>query len=277
MDRPEGSPQGGTTRTLLLVDDEENILRALRRVFRRDGYRILATTSPREALGWLEREPVGVIVSDQRMPEMSGVQFLSEVRERHPDTVRIVLSGYTELEAVTEAINRGAVYKFLTKPWDDELLRRNIAEAFRQYEMAAENARLARELRAANEELRRINEELEERVERKTRELAVNIRSLRIAQEVLEHLPVGVVGIDDEGAVVVANQAAMEHLAPGGVLVGLPAEAVLPAEAAELYRDFVADRRGTAVLADGSRLVASPMGPPEAPRGVVLVLLGGED
>ena len=155
-------------RTLLLVDDEENITSALVRLLRRDGYRILCANSGEAGLALLAQNKVGVIISDQRMPEMSGVEFLSKVREAFPDTVRIVLSGYTELNSVTDAINRGAVYKFLTKPWEDELLRANVEEAFQRYEMRMENARLARELEDANEELQKINCELEQRVEEKT-------------------------------------------------------------------------------------------------------------
>lgn len=130
-------------RHLLIVDDEESILLSLRRMLRRDGYEIHMANSGEEGLAILEREPIGVIVSDQRMPGMSGSEFLGKVRERFPATVRIVLSGYTELETITDAINRGAIYKFLTKPWDDDLLRGHIAEAFSHYEMKHENARLA--------------------------------------------------------------------------------------------------------------------------------------
>lgn len=118
-------------RTLLMLDDEENILRALTRLLRRDGYKILTASSAREAFELLGRHEVHVVISDQRMPDISGTEFLSQVRALYPDTVRLVLSGYTDLRTVTEAINRGAIYKFLTKPWDDEELRREIREAFR--------------------------------------------------------------------------------------------------------------------------------------------------
>ena len=110
-------------RTLLLVDDEENILAAMRRVLRREGYRILTAGSGQEGLELLAANPVDVIVSDQRMPNMSGVEFLRQARAMYPETVRIVLSGYTELQSITDAINEGAIYKFLTKPWEDELIR----------------------------------------------------------------------------------------------------------------------------------------------------------
>jgi diguanylate cyclase (GGDEF)-like protein len=117
--------------TLLIVDDEQNIINALRRLLRRENYQIIATTSPRDAFDLLARHRVQVIVSDQRMPEMSGTEFLSRVKQLYPDTVRIVLSGYTDLESVTDAINRGAIYRYLVKPWDDEALRAHIREAFR--------------------------------------------------------------------------------------------------------------------------------------------------
>lgn len=122
-------------KTLLLLDDEENILRALTRVFPRDGYRILSTSDISEAFKLLAENDVQVIISDQRMPEMSGTEFFSQVKAIHPDTVRIVLSGYTDLKSVTDAINEGAIYKFLTKPWDDKQIREQIQQAF-QYHAA---------------------------------------------------------------------------------------------------------------------------------------------
>lgn len=118
--------------TVLLLDDEENILRALARVLRRDGYKILMATRAQDAFELLAKHDVQVILSDQRMPEMNGTEFLSRVKDLYPDTIRIVLSGYTDLKSVTDAINKGAIYKFLTKPWDDELLRQDIAQAFRE-------------------------------------------------------------------------------------------------------------------------------------------------
>lgn len=130
-------------RHLLLVDDEESILKALQRMLRREGYVIHLAASGEEGLAILAREPIGVIITDQRMPAMTGSQFLSKVKETYPDTIRIVLSGYTELNSITDAINRGAIYKFLTKPWDDQLLREQIADAFTHCELKSENARVS--------------------------------------------------------------------------------------------------------------------------------------
>ena len=113
----EGLASEQESRTLLLLDDEENILSALNRLLRRDGYRIFTATAVDQAFDILARTNVEVILSDQRMPEMSGTEFLSKVKGMYPNTVRIILSGYTDLDTVTEAVNRGAIYKFLTKPW----------------------------------------------------------------------------------------------------------------------------------------------------------------
>jgi diguanylate cyclase (GGDEF)-like protein len=137
----EGLVSEQESRTLLLLDDEENILSALNRLLRRDGYRIFTATTVHQAFDILARNNVEVILSDQRMPEMSGTEFLSKVKGMYPGTVRIILSGYTDLETVTEAVNRGAIYKFLTKPWSDDELRFQIREAFRQHSVHATGQR----------------------------------------------------------------------------------------------------------------------------------------
>lgn len=134
---PGAFVETGPERTLLLLDDEENVLRSLVRLFRRDGYRILTASSVREAFDLLASDSPQVIVSDQRMADMSGTEFLSRVRDLYPDTIRMVLSGYTDLATITEAINHGAIYRFLTKPWNDAELREHISDAFRTFERRA--------------------------------------------------------------------------------------------------------------------------------------------
>ncbi|MBS0367635.1 MAG: EAL domain-containing protein [Proteobacteria bacterium] len=123
-------------RTLLLVDDEENIRNALRRLLRSDGYQILLASGPTEAFELLATNRVGVILADQRMPDMSGTEFLRRVKDIYPDAIRIVLSGYTDLDTVTASINQGSVYKFLAKPWDNDALREVLREAFWRYELS---------------------------------------------------------------------------------------------------------------------------------------------
>jgi CheY-like chemotaxis protein len=117
--------------TVLLVDDEPHIVSTLRRVLRQEGYEIVAASNGPEALRLLATRRVDVIVADQRMRGMSGAQFLREARDLFPGTPRIVLSGYTDVRSITEAVNEAGIYKFLTKPWDDQELRDAIAMALR--------------------------------------------------------------------------------------------------------------------------------------------------
>lgn len=129
---PSGS---GTERTLLLVDDEPPVIAALVRVLDNDGHRILSATCAEDGLELLAVNQVGVVVCDQRMPGINGIELLRRVKEIYPDTVRILLSGYADRDVVVDAINRGAVFKVLDKPLDGELLRRIVRDAFRCYEL----------------------------------------------------------------------------------------------------------------------------------------------
>lgn len=217
----EKADSTSTPPTLLLVDDEESILSSLKRVFRRDGYRVFTATGGVEGLEILAHNAVDVIISDQRMPHMTGVEFLRQVKELYPETVRISLSGYTELQSITEAINEGAIYKFLTKPWDDDHLRANVVEAFRYKRMADENRRLAIELGVANDRLRRLLGEQEQQLQR-------DETTLGVVQEVLQAIPMPIIGLDDEGMIVIANRDAEMLLGKGSPLIGSFAEEVLP-------------------------------------------------
>ena len=215
-------------RTLLLVDDEANILSALKRLLRSDGYRILTAASGIDGLSLLDTQPVDVIVSDQRMPGMTGVEFLSLAKTRHPDTVRIVLSGYTELQSVTDAVNEGAIYKFLTKPWDDAKLRGHIGEAFERKELAEENRRLMREVQVVNLELAAANQQLALSLLEKQQQVALNDHMLAIIREVLQQVPIPVLAVDDRDMIAFVNDAASRLLERRGMLLGGDAQALLP-------------------------------------------------
>jgi response regulator RpfG family c-di-GMP phosphodiesterase len=115
---------------VLFVDDEERILRSLRMLFR-GRCEILATTSGREALEWVRQRPVHVVVSDQRMPEMTGVEVLREVAAISPATMRILLTGYADIDAVTAAVNEGEIYRFIEKPWMAKALIATVEQAAR--------------------------------------------------------------------------------------------------------------------------------------------------
>ena len=254
------------SRTLLLVDDEEYILSSLKRLLRRDGYRLLACNSPEAALETLSREAVDVILSDQRMPSMTGTDFLRQVKDRYPDTVRMVLSGYTDLQSVTDAINQGAIYKFLTKPWDDEQLRANIAEAFRRKDIVDENRRLTAELQAANETLQGLVAERE----RQATQLRV---ALETTQEIVQITPWPVIGVDEDGMIALSNSGADALLGGGVPLIGMPAADTLPEEIAACFAH--PDRIPAEVGLQGRRyrVVCKPMGQHSLSRGRLLALL----
>ncbi len=223
-------------RTLLLVDDEENILASLKRLLRRSSFRIVTANSAAEGLQRLAETEVDVIVSDQRMPGMTGVEFLRRAKELYPETVRIVLSGYTELQSITDAINEGAIYKFLTKPWEDDLLRANIEEAFRQKGMADENRRLNREVRTANAELAELNLRLQNALATQYEKLSLVEDRGRNALEVLYNVPAALVGFDTEGVIAFANHDAERLLPDIRAWIGTYVEDALPAS----FRDLLA-------------------------------------
>ncbi|USX16769.1 EAL domain-containing protein [Oxalobacteraceae bacterium OTU3CAMAD1] len=120
--------------TLLIVDSEASLVSAVKRALRSEGYRIVTAGSAEEALDVLARVPVQVILCEHRLPGMNGPKFLAIATRLYPDTMRLILSGYTELESVLEAVNRGEIYRFLTKPWDDVQLRQNIRDAFKRHQ-----------------------------------------------------------------------------------------------------------------------------------------------
>lgn len=118
---------------LLVIDDEMPILNSLKRLLRNESYRIKVANTTSEALDILASERVQVILSEQKMPDMSGTEFFEKMKFMYPDTIRMILSGFTDLDTVVDAVNRGSVFKFLTKPWDDQVLKKDIYEAFADY------------------------------------------------------------------------------------------------------------------------------------------------
>jgi CheY-like chemotaxis protein len=190
---------------LLLVDDETNVLSSLQRVLRRDGYTLHLADSAKKAFDVLAQQPIDVILSDHRMPEQTGTEFLSKVKDLYPGTVRLMLSGYTEVRAVTDAINEGSIYKFLTKPWDDDQLRANVREAFQRHSMEAENLRLHRQVESINSELLRLNHALEQRLLDRNQRIDRDTSVVCVMQEMLDHLPVGVIGVDSSAEVICMN------------------------------------------------------------------------
>jgi len=216
----------------------------------------------------LASHEVDVIVSDQRMPGMIGADFLRAAKGLYPDTIRIMLSGYTELQSVTDAVNEGAIYKFLTKPWDDEQLRGHIADAFRLKEIADDNERLNLELRTANQELALANRRMEDVLRQKQQQISNNEISLKLARELLQFVPLPVIGLDDEGMVAFINEAGAHACAGSGPLLGNDARAVLPAL-------FPADGAASVVLTLGTQryeAVSHALGSQSSSQGRLITL-----
>ena len=128
--------------TLLFVDDEENVLHALERIFFEESYNILTAANGGEALAVMESNHVQLIVSDYKMPQMTGAELLRTIKNKWPETIRIMLTGYADIQAIMGAVNEGAVYKFITKPWNDDDLRLTVSLALQQYELIRENRKL---------------------------------------------------------------------------------------------------------------------------------------
>jgi response regulator RpfG family c-di-GMP phosphodiesterase len=156
---------------LLLVDDEENILKALRRLFHRTGHEILTASNGEQAVEILRSTPVSLVLSDQRMPGMTGAELLTHARKTQPEAVRIMLTGYSDIRAAMEAINEGRVYRFLPKPWDEETLLELVGQALADLDVKREHAALQQQVHRQNEELRELNNTLEQKVLERTNEL----------------------------------------------------------------------------------------------------------
>lgn len=144
---------------ILIVDDEENILSALKRLFRKDNYQILTAESGEEGLRILDEQEVDLIISDLKMPLMNGVDFFAKAKVKRPDALRIMLTGHADLKSVMDAIDKGEVYRFLLKPWDDEELKIAIKQALDFYYLQKENKVLAMTVKRQNKILEELEKE----------------------------------------------------------------------------------------------------------------------
>ncbi|CAD6546158.1 Regulator of RpoS [Paraburkholderia kirstenboschensis] len=182
------SSNGGSSPlpTLLLVDDEPGVISSLKRLLRPLKYEVLSANSGAEALTLLESAHVDVIISDMRMPNMDGAEFLSRSRTVAPDTIRILLTGYSEVEAVVRAVNEGHVYHYLHKPWDDQDLLLTVKRALEQLALQRKAERLTALLQEQNEKLSSFNMELEREVHARTEEIRQTVMFLEGAEHDLK-------------------------------------------------------------------------------------------
>ncbi|HON18507.1 MAG TPA: hybrid sensor histidine kinase/response regulator [Salinivirgaceae bacterium] len=145
--------------TILYVDDEESNLHIFKNTFRRDYY-ILTAKSAKEGLEMLQSNNVDLILTDQRMPEMDGVTFLKETIERYPKLNRILITGYTDFNALANAVNDAKIFQYIQKPWAESQLRKVIEKALEIYQLREENETLTAELISKNQQLEKLNQEL---------------------------------------------------------------------------------------------------------------------
>ena len=171
----------GFAGTILCVDDEPNILASLRRLFRKENYRVLCAGSAAAGVAMLEQERVDIVISDMQMPEMNGTEFLECVRRRWPATLRLLLTGYADVESTIGAINRGEIYRYITKPWNENTMLLVIRDALERQGLEREKARLEALTRQQNEALRELNATLEQRVRDRTAELSSAQDSLQLS------------------------------------------------------------------------------------------------
>lgn len=151
---------GATGPSVLFIDDEENILRALNRLFMDEPFAIVTTSDPEEMLRIVEREDLKVIISDQRMPKASGVDLLARSKAHRPHALRILFTGYADIQATQDAINKGEVYRYISKPWDDEGLKATVRDAIKVYDLAKQNRELLALTQMQNADLVRTNAEV---------------------------------------------------------------------------------------------------------------------
>jgi CheY-like chemotaxis protein len=193
---------------ILIVDDEEAILETMQFTFE-DDYDVLATVDATEALDLLEKNaPVAVVISDQRMPNMTGVEFLTNVFEAHPETARIILTGFADMDAIIQAINDGHVYAYITKPWEPEDLKQVVRRAVDHHRLTVENDRLLQNLGRSNV----------------------------LLEAVMERLDQGALAVDADGVVQASNSLARQYLGQADDPRGRSLEAVLCGECLDELR-----------------------------------------
>jgi response regulator RpfG family c-di-GMP phosphodiesterase len=159
--------------SILCVDDEPGILSALRRLFRAKGFQVQIAEGGKAGLALMETQPFDLVISDMRMPEMDGAAFLEQVRLRWPNSIRLLLTGYADIQSVMAAINKGEIYRYIAKPWDDNDILLIVRGALQHRSMEIEQRRLQALISQQNEELKELNAGLELKVQERTKDLQV--------------------------------------------------------------------------------------------------------
>jgi two-component system NtrC family sensor kinase len=198
--------------TILIVDDEKNILKSLQRMLRTQPYIVKTAATPSEAIEMCTKEDFHVIIGDYRMPEMNGTDMFFEINQINPDSIKIILSGYADINIITEALNKEYINKYILKPWNDENLKKEIEKSVSHFNLLRTNRELHKKVIEQNESLKEINQNLEEEVEKRTHKLKLQNSALQVSQNVLNSIPVPVIGIDSENMIVLTNEMSGKEL-----------------------------------------------------------------
>ncbi len=261
---------------ILCVDDEPNVLNALKRLFLDDKYTIFTAASGQEGISILEKEHVQLVISDYRMPSMSGVEFLREVYKRWPATVRIVLSGYADASAIVGAINEGHIYKFIPKPWNDDELKIAISNAIERYTLYRRNTELTAELQNKNDELINLNEQLKTLLDTQSKSLEFRSRSLSTHQELLDAMPVGILGVDNADMVVMCNVSCLRFFNKTDSIIGRDARSVVSEEVLQ-FIDTVKSSACTTGWYMQGRFRLRMIGAAVEEKGVIVIFVAEND
>ncbi|RRS09835.1 response regulator [Pseudoalteromonas sp. J010] len=189
MDFSEQSTTSDKVIRILCLDDEENVLRSLNRLFRQNGIEAEMFTKPEQALLTIKKNTYDVIVSDMRMPDMDGAAFLKQAKQIQPETQRILLTGYADMASTIKAINESGIHAYIQKPWDNEILIHTVKQCAEKFRLKNQNIKLTKEISAKNKELVELNESLEELVQKRTAQIRKVLNQLEQAnkKEVKEH------------------------------------------------------------------------------------------
>jgi len=193
-------------KTVLFIDDEQSILRSITGLFINAPFQVSVTSDPDEALNIIEKENIKVVFSDHRMPKITGVELLKKIKEKHPDIVRILFTGYADIQAVEDAINEAQVYHFVNKPWDPTDLKITASNAVSHYDLTTENKKLINNLKEKNKELAIFLERQKEFTSTVSHELRTPLASMKASMDILLSGTPGVLTEDQREIVVMSKE-----------------------------------------------------------------------
>ena len=194
----EPTTKQASTYTVLFVDDEPNILRAIKRALFTMDITLLLADSGAKALDLMSKHDVHVVISDMKMPQMSGAELLEQVAINYPETFRVVLTGYADIESTIKAVNQGKIHRYLQKPWDNQELIAVVEEGLERVKLKAENLRLQKLTRLQNKKLRDVNASLEQVVQKRTRQIKAALNKIEKHNLAMEQVLFNVISINPD-------------------------------------------------------------------------------